>query len=187
MKSWAYTLSFLGLLISTLIWGSTFFILKATLNGINPATLVSYRFSIASVIFAVIVYLRKEKFWAHATHGFILGVFVWITYLSQTFGLRYITASNSGFISGLFIVFVPLFGFLFFNRKPQRMQLTALGVALVGLWFLTGGLKGANIGDFLTLITAVSISLDILVIDKFVKEKKSVAVLSFQQFLLLLS
>src|SRR5258708_14696813 len=108
MKNLAVIFSFLGLLISTSIWGSTFFVIKDTLNGINPVTLVAYRFGIAAIIFAVIVYLKKDKFWAHAKHGFILGIFVWTIYLSQTFGLQYTTASNSGFITGLFIVFVPL-------------------------------------------------------------------------------
>jgi drug/metabolite transporter (DMT)-like permease len=112
----------------------------------------------------------------------MLGAFLWIQYLCQTLGLKYTTASSSGFITGLFIIFVPLFSLLFFRRKPKAMQLIALGVALCGLWFLTGGLKDINIGDLLTFITAISIGLYILVIDKFVKEKKSIIVLNFQQF-----
>jgi drug/metabolite transporter (DMT)-like permease len=182
MKNFTSSLSFVGLLIATGIWGSTFFVIKDTLNTIHPVTLVAYRFAIAAAIFFLIVYIRKEKFWAHAKHGVILGLFVWSIYTLQTLGLQYTTASNSGFITGLFIVFVPLFGLLFFKRKPKVMQLSALAIALVGLWFLTGGLKSINIGDILTLLTAIGIGLNILVIDKFVKEKKSVAVLCFQQF-----
>ncbi len=179
----ATSLSFLGLLITTAIWGSTFFITKGALNSINPVTLIAYRFGIAAFIFAIIVFVRKERFWDHAKHGFILGIFSWVIYMFQTLGLQYTTASNSGFITGLFIIFVPLFGLIFFKRKPKAMQFIALAIALAGLWFLTGGLKSINLGDLLTLITAISIGLNILVIDKFVKEKKSVAVLGFQQFL----
>lgn len=182
MKNITSSLAFFGLLIATAIWGSTFFIIKDTVANINPVTLVAYRFALAALIFAVIIIFRKENFFAHAKHGLILGVFVWVIYLCQTLGLQYTTASNSGFITGLFIIFVPLFGFLFFKRKPKVMQLVSLAIALVGLWFLTGGLKGINYGDILTLVTAIAIGLNILVIDKFVKEKKSVAVLSFQQF-----
>lgn len=183
MKKLSITFSFLGLLISTSIWGSTFFIIKDTVNNINPVTLVAYRFGLAALIYAIFVIVRKEKLWTHAKHGLILGIFVWVIYLFQTLGLQYTTASNSGFITGLFIVFVPIFGLLFFRRAPKMMQLVALGIALIGLWFLTGGLKGINKGDLLTLVTAITIGLHILVVDKFVKEKKSVAILGFQQFL----
>ncbi len=183
MKKFSSSFSFVGLLISTSIWGSTFFIIKDTVSSINPVTLVAYRFALAALIYACIVLIKKENLWAHAKHGFVLGVFVWIIYLSQTLGLQYTTASNSGFITGLFIVFVPLFNLLFFGRKAKAIQLVALSIALVGLWFLTGGLKTINPGDLLTLVSAIVISLNILFIDKFVKEKKSVAVLGFQQFL----
>lgn len=182
MKHVTSKFAFLGLLTTTLIWSSTYFIIKDALVDIHPATLVAYRFSLAAAIFAVIVFVRKQNFFDHAKHGFILGIFVWLIYFSQTLGLQYTTASNSGFITGLFIVFVPLFNLLLFKKKPKVMQLGALGVAFIGLWFLTGGLHGLNIGDVLTLVTAVVIALNILTIDKFVKEKKSVAVLSFQQF-----
>ncbi len=175
------SLSFLGLLISTAIWGSTFFVIKDTLHAIHPVALVAYRFSIAALLFALIAFVTKQKLWVHAKHGFILGLFIWFIYLFQTLGLQYTTASNSGFITGLFIVFVPLFGALLFKKKSTAMQIVSLGIALIGLWFLTGGLKTINIGDVLTLVTAIAIGLHILVIDKFVKEKKSVAVLGFQQ------
>lgn len=182
MKKLTTSLSFFGLIISTAIWGSTFFIIKGAVNSINPVTLVAYRFAIATIIFAFIVYFRKENFFAHAKHGFILGIFLWIQYIFQTLGLKYTTASNSGFITGLFIVFVPIFGVLFFKKKPTVMQIIALTIALFGLWSLTGGLKAINIGDLLTLITSMSVGFYVLIVDKFVKEKKSVAVLNFQQF-----
>src|SRR5690348_5943867 len=116
MKSLRTPLSFIGLLVSTAIWGSTFFIIRNTVTAINPITLVAYRCTIAAIIFAAIVYLRKESFLAHAKHGFILGVFLWVQYIFQTLGLKYTTASNSGFITGLFILFLPIFGLLFFKR-----------------------------------------------------------------------
>lgn len=182
MKSWKNSLSIVGLLVSTAIWGSTFFIIKDAVNTINPVTLVAYRFTIATIIFGCLALVRKEKLWLHIKHGCILGILLWIQYIFQTLGLTYTTASNSGFITGLFIIFVPIFGLLFFKKRPTFMQISALMVALIGLWFLTGGLRYINTGDLLTLITAVSIGLYILTVDKFVKEKKSVIVLNFQQF-----
>jgi drug/metabolite transporter (DMT)-like permease len=62
------------------------------------------------------------------------------------------------------------------------MQILALFVALIGLWFLTGGLKTPNYGDLLTFVTAIASAFYILAVDKLVKEDKSIVTLNFQQF-----
>src|SRR4051794_30990549 len=80
------------------------------------------------------------------------------------------------------MIFVPILGCLFFKKKPTFMQIVALIVALIGLWFLTGGLKTINYGDLLTLVTAIGSALYILVVDKFAKEGRNVFILNFQQF-----
>jgi drug/metabolite transporter (DMT)-like permease len=176
-------LSSAGLLIVTAIWGSTFFIVKNTLNSVDPIALVAYRFSIAAAIFAGFIFLKREKFWFQFQYGFVLGFLLWLQYIFQAIGLKYTTASNSGFITGLFIIFVPLFGPLFFGKKPTFMQILAPFVALIGLWFLTGGLKSINYGDVLTLVTAIASAFYLLTVDKFVKEGKNIVILNFQQFL----
>lgn len=181
-KNFKIPLSSAGLLINTAIWGSTFFIVKDMLNSINPITLVAYRFSIAAAIFAGFIFLKREKFWFQFKHGFILGFLLWVEYTFQTIGLKYTTASSSGFITGLFMIFVPIFGFLFFAKKLTFMQIVALIVAFIGLWFLTGGLKSINYGDLLTLVTAIGSAFYILVVDKFAREGKNVFILNFQQF-----
>jgi drug/metabolite transporter (DMT)-like permease len=181
-ENFKYSLSSAGLLIVTAIWGSTFFIVKDTLNSINPIALVTYRFGIATAIFAGLICLKQGKFWSQFRYGFVLGCLLWLQYTFQTIGLQYTTASSSGFITGLFVIFVPLFGPLFFGKKPTLMQTLALFVALIGLWFLTGGLKSINYGDLLTLITTIAGAFYLLTVDKFVKENKSIFTLNFQQF-----
>jgi drug/metabolite transporter (DMT)-like permease len=64
-KNFKTPLSFAGIFMNTVIWGSTFFIAKDILNSINPITLVAYRFSIATAIFAGLVFIKQEKFWVH--------------------------------------------------------------------------------------------------------------------------
>ncbi len=172
----------LGLLYAAAIWGSTFFIVKESLKHIDPVMLVGYRFLLAAIILGFIVYFQKKRLFNNWKHGFVLGFILWLLYISQTIGLKYTTASNSGFITGLFILFVPIFSMMFFRTKLSIAKLFSVFLALLGLWLLTGGLKEINIGDMLTLIAAVTYAFHILFADKYIKKKSDPYVLSFQQF-----
>ena len=55
--------------------------------------------------------------------GAIAGIFLWLGYILQTFGLKYTGAGKSGFITGLYIVLVPLLGAAIFRRWPQTREL----------------------------------------------------------------
>ncbi len=172
----------LGLLYAAAIWGSTFFIVKESLNSIDPVVMVGYRFSIAALILAIFLKFKKKELFTNFKEGFILGFLLWSLYIPQTIGLGYTSASNSGFITGLFIVFVPLFTFLFHKKLPSLLKNIAIMFSLIGLWFLTGGLKDANFGDLITLITAVFYAAHLFTADLFVKKEIDPIVLSFQQF-----
>lgn len=176
-------ISDLGLLYAAAIWGSTFFIVKDSLQHIDPVTLVGYRFLLAAFLLGLYLLFKKINLFSNMKYGFILGVFLWLLYVPQTIGLGYTSAANSGFITGLFVAFVPLFSFLFFKQIPSVMRLIAVGLSLAGLAVLTGGLKEINIGDSLTIITAMAYAIHILFADKYVKGNLNPLVLSFQQFL----
>ena len=106
----------LGLVYCAAIWGSTFFIVKESLFNVNPVMLVAYRFLIAAIILAL--FLNKKKLFENWKQGLILGTLIAILYLTQTLGLKYTTASNSGFITGLFIIFVPIFSISLLLSQP---------------------------------------------------------------------
>lgn len=171
-----------GLLYAAAIWGSTFFIVKESLYSINPVAMVGYRFSIAAFILAIFLKFKKRALFTNLKEGFILGFLLWALYIPQTIGLSYTSASNSGFITGLFIIFVPLFTFLFKKEFPSLLKNIAILLSLIGLWFLTGGLEEANFGDLITLITAVFYAAHLFTADLFVKKDIDPIVLSFQQF-----
>ncbi|KAA3601577.1 MAG: DMT family transporter [Calditrichaeota bacterium] len=171
-----------GLLYAAAIWGSTFFIVKESLDSIDPVVMVGYRFSIAALVLAIFLKFKKKALFTNFKEGLILGFLLWSLYIPQTIGLGYTSASNSGFITGLFIVFVPLFTFLFQKKLPSFLKNVAILLSLIGLWFLTGGLKDANFGDLITLITAVFYAAHLFTADLFVKKEIDPIVLSFQQF-----
>ncbi len=176
-------LSDLGLLYAAVIWGGTFIIVKDSLETIDPVTLVGYRFLLAASILAVFLRPKGIPLFSNLKTGLTLGFFLWLLYIPQTIGLRYTTASNSGFITGLFIVFVPILNYLFFRQIPNLIKIISVGLALCGLWYLTGGLAEINLGDAITLISAGTYAVHILLADKYIKAEINPYVLSFQQFL----
>jgi drug/metabolite transporter (DMT)-like permease len=174
----------LGLFYSAAIWGSTFYLVKDALSGIDPVMLVAYRFLIAGVLVLGYLLVTGRKVWVGLGKGAILAVLLWFLYIPQTIGLQYTTASNSGFITGLFVIFVPIFMRTVFRRKPSWLEWLASAVALAGLWVLTGGLTDMNTGDGLTLLAAVTYALHLLFADRYLRTGLSPLVLSCQQFLI---
>lgn len=173
-----------ALLISaTVIWGATFFIIHDNLNGINAVTLTAYRFLLAAVPLCIYLLLTGRNIFAHACSGCLLGILLAIFYLTQTLGLIYTTASNSGFITSLIIVFIPIFNFVFWRKIPALEQFVAIGLSLLGLWLIASdnGQLTLNIGDLLTIVAACAGSLQIIMIDKCLQKNMDPWVLNFQQ------
>jgi drug/metabolite transporter (DMT)-like permease len=172
-----------GLLYAAAIWGSTFFIVKESLKFIDPIILVGYRFIIASALVALLCVITKRPLFKNIKKGLVLGIFIWLLYIPQTIGLGITTASNSGFITGLFVAFVPIFSFLIFRKVPSLIGIIATLISLSGLWILTGGMTDINNGDLLTLLAAMTYAIHILYVDKFLQEGNDPFTLCFQQFL----
>ncbi len=171
----------LGLIYCAAIWGSTFIVTKAALNAVDPLVMVGIRFAVSAALLLPWA-LRRPSFKAHIKEGFLLSLFLSTLYLTQTVGLLYTTASNSGFITGLFIIFVPVFMYLLRRQKPTRLQAASAALALAGMWLLTGGASGFNLGDALTLAAAASYAVHLVVTDKFVKAEADTVLLAFHQF-----
>jgi drug/metabolite transporter (DMT)-like permease len=178
------TVADLGLFYAAAIWGSTFYIVKDALSGIDPIILVAYRFLLAGTIMLAVLLATGRPVLKHLGSGIALAIVLWLLYATQTVGLKYTTASNSGFITGLFVIFVPIFMWTLFRRKPSVMEWGASGVALIGLWILTGGMTDINLGDILTLAAAVTYALHVLMADKYLKAGVDPLVISCQQFLI---
>lgn len=110
-------ISDLGLLYAAAVWGATFFIVKDSLKNVDPVVLVGDRFLLAAILLGTYLLFRRVNVFSHIKYGLILGIFLWLLYVPQTIGLKYTSAANSGFITGLFVAFVPIFAFLFFSWR----------------------------------------------------------------------
>jgi drug/metabolite transporter (DMT)-like permease len=173
----------IGLFYSAAIWGSTFIMVKAAIGDINPVTLVAYRFLLAGIILLIVLVIKGEPVFKHIGKAFFMGVILWLLYIPQTIGLKYTSASNSGFITGLFVAFIPIFLRVIFKTKPSVMEVLAAVVSLGGLWVLTGGMSDINIGDILTVLAAVTYALHVLYTDRYMKSGINPFVFACQQFL----
>ena len=171
----------IGLFYCAAIWGSTFIVTKGALDSVDPVVMVGIRFVISAALLLPWVLKRRNRT-RHMAEGFFLAVFLASLYLTQTCGLVYTTASNSGFITGLFIIFIPVFMFLFRREKPTGLQGLSALLAIAGMWLLTGGARGFNAGDALTLVAAASYSVHLIITDKYVKASADAVLLVFHQF-----
>lgn len=176
----------LALVYCAAVWGATFFMVKDALAGVDAVALVGYRFLLSAALLGPWV-LRRARGgggWSRrmlkdsaALAGLLLAL-----YVSQTVGLRSTSASNSGFITGLFVLFVPALMFVFKAEAPTPSQRVAVGLSLAGLWLLTGGLSGFNRGDALTLISALTYAGHLLLTDRCVRAGHDTVWLAFHQF-----
>jgi drug/metabolite transporter (DMT)-like permease len=171
-----------ALIFNTLIWGGTFALIKNALTDISPVLFVGLRFGLATLLFLPFVYKHlKNTNRKTLIAGSILGVFYFSGFITQTIGLNLTTATKSGFITGTFVVFIPILQLVIEKRKPKWFNLVGVGFVLIGLVMLSS--KGNNVfeffeqigsdfnlGDLFTLICAMLFAFQVVYVDIFTKK-----------------
>lgn len=158
-----------GILLVTVVWGSTFVVTKNSMDVIAPTYLLAYRFTIAVAGLTIIFWkvVRSMSF-KDLKYGCILGVLLFISYYFQTYGLKFTTASKNAFITTLYVIIVPFLHWLFNRVKPRKNNLIAAVIAVIGLALIT--LKGdlsVNLGDLLTFICSFLYALHMVFVDRY--------------------
>jgi drug/metabolite transporter (DMT)-like permease len=146
----------LTLWTTCLIWGTAFPLAKLGLRDASPMAFGCARFVLASVLLLPFVRGTTRAEWRH---GAVLALLLSLGFGLQTIGLNLTTPSRSGFITALYLVFVPLILWLIDRSLPDRLAALALVIALAGMFLLTrrdGEGGGPNLGDFLTLLSSIS-------------------------------
>lgn len=169
----------LALLGATVIWGSTFVAEKIALRDISPVLLVVVRFWLATMLVAALWLPRLRKMTRGALRdGLVLGLTLFLGFLFQTIGLAFTTASRSGFITALTVVFVPFVVIMLVRKLPSLWAWFGVVLAAIGLWFFTQPkLGGINKGDFLTLLCAVSFAFQIALLEVYTRRHDVVQLL----------
>ncbi len=159
----------LSLLMVAFIWGSTFSLIKVTLTEMPVFWFLFLRFSIAFLFFIPLLTNkfklidRETLYW-----GVLLGFVLFLGYAFQTAGLKFTTSINSGFITGLFVVFTPIICALIFRWFPHWASVVGVVVAFFGLSLLTLSSRLTfNYGDLLTLFAAFSYAVYIVLVGRY--------------------
>ncbi len=175
----------LSLAIVALIWGTTFVVVKRALSEISTLYFLAIRFWLAALcMFLMFIGPFRKAGWRSVRRGLrggaAAGLFLWLGYVFQTFGLKYTTAGKSGFLTGFYIVLVPLIGACIYRKWPQVPELAGIGIATIGMMVLTipsvGKQFQVNRGDLLTLACAVAFACHLLVLGYYSQRERFEAV-----------
>lgn len=145
-----------GILLSvSVIWGSAFVIMKDTLHRQDVNSFLACRFILAALVMAI---ARPQAF-KHfdkkfLVRGVILGTLLGCGYIFQTFGLTLTTVAKTGFITGLYAVFTPLIAAGILKKHISKVQWLSVGLAAIGLAFLSLNGLSIGLGEFLVVISA---------------------------------
>ena len=143
-----------ALAANTVVWGSTFVLVKAALDDVSAVLFLALRFSMAAAVLLVLFRgaWRTPGAFRQILAGSLAGLFLFSGYVFQTLGLHLTTAPKSAFITGLTSAMVPLLAACVYRVRPQVSEVVGVLVAIAGLGLLTlrGSLNSINAGDLLT-------------------------------------
>lgn len=173
----------LGLLIVAIIWGSGFVASQMALDsGLTPNQIMTLRFFIASVLMMAISFKKIKNASKEAIkYGVIIGMFLFIAFSFQTYGLMHTTPSKNAFITAINVVIVPFIGYLIYKRKLDVISIVSSIIAIVGIGILSLEADlSFNLGDFLTLICAVGFAMHIFFTGEFAKDHDPILLTTIQ-------
>lgn len=174
----------LALFFTAIFWGLGFVFMDIALDELNTFSILTIRFLGSALIIFVLAYkviIRAKK--QDVINGAILGIFLFLAFAFQTYGLVFTSASRNAFLTAANVVMVPLIMFLVYKQKiTNNIKLGSI-LMFLGIGFVSGlGTTGFNIGDALTLICALFFALHIIFISKFLTDKNLYVIVCMQMF-----
>ncbi len=173
-----YNQAVLELTCAGIIWGASFTLVRWALESFSASTLIFWRFVIAFTIGEVGLYLFNRKIfqssWSDVRLATWAGLFLGVSLFLQTYGLNFTTATNSGFITSLYVVIIPfILAFVFKQKLVSRHFILSL-LAFIGMAFLLE-MKNFHLdkGELLTLAAAFTAAFQIIYVGRNATQAKS--------------
>jgi drug/metabolite transporter (DMT)-like permease len=168
-----------ALVVCSLLWGTTFVIVKNSLEHVSVFLFLAIRFTLAATLMAAfrrraLRRLQKDELLA----GGALGFFMFCGYAFQTAGLQFTTPAKSGFVTGSSVVLVPLLLGIFWGKRLTPWIYAGATAAAIGLYFLTVPVEGIahlNRGDLLTFAAAAFYAVHIILVGEYTREHGAAA------------
>ena len=174
-------LLYAGLLATTAVWGGSFVVMKDSLERQDVYSFLASRFILA----ALFMFLYRPNSLKGLDRKFILratlaGLLVGSGFIFRTFGLIKATVSNTGFITGLYLVFTPLIAWVILKKHVVKIQWLAVAVATIGLYLIAYNGISIGIGEILVLISAILFAAQIVAISEWSDGKNAYALTLIQ-------
>lgn len=170
------------LILTTLIWGSSFVILKSALDSITPLWVLAIRFSGAAILMLIACLPRLKKLdKRYVTGGCLMGLCLSAAYILQTYGLVYTTPGKNAFLTTTYCILVPFLYWIISGKRPDKYNIIAALVCLVGVGFVClGNDLSINIGDMLTILCGLFYGLHIIVTSRTAENRDPVLITMLQ-------
>ena len=175
------------IIAATIIWGSSFVIMKDVTNSISPAWILAVRFTAAAVIMAVVMLRHRAVYFerSHVAYGLLFGLAMFLAYYAQTIGITDTTPGKNAFLTGTYCVIVPFLAWVVFHRRPNRFNVVAALLCIIGIGLISlgegDGLLSMRFGDAMTLVGALFYAVHIVLVSQFAPGR-DVFVLTMWQF-----
>ena len=184
LPAWAY----MGMLLAAAaFWGMGTVVIKDTIDTFPPLWLVGIRFTLAGLISTAVCWRRVKRNLNRDTLaiGALLGAFVALSYLFNTSGLVFTTASKSVFYTNTYCIMMPFIIWAIMHRAPQGAHFGAAGLCVAGIALVTFAYGfdslNFNVGDAITLCSALAVGIHLALVARF-SQGRDVLVLTCIQF-----
>jgi drug/metabolite transporter (DMT)-like permease len=178
----------LFLLFSGAIWGAGFVAQSTAMDAIGPLWFVGLRFAIATLVAAPLALWEarkaQEPMAKSGIAAFVLiGLALFAGATTQQIGILTTSVTNSGFLTGLYVVFVPVLTVVLLRKKPHWIIWPGATLALLGIFLLSGGqFASLTGGDYLTIVCALFWAIQLMLIGIFAGSTGRPMALSMTQF-----
>lgn len=168
----------LMLVLVTLSWGLSYYTMDICLTEMDPFNLNAFRFLGAFLVAGIIAFPKlKSVNRTTLLYSVIVSISLVFVYTGATFGVKYTTLSNSGFLCALTVIFVPILELIIFRKVPQKKTIIAVTMSLIGIMLLTlkddFSINMENLkGDLLCIMCAVAYAADLILTEKAVSHEK---------------
>ena len=169
------------LLLLTVIWGLSFTLVKTALADISPILFLAIRFWLGSLLLVPFLFSGFSKINTDVLkRGFLLGLFMFLGMTLQTLGLKYTSASKSGFITGLAVLIVPVLVVIIERKLPKKASIAGVVLATAGIFLLTHPANMAfNKGDLYTVLCAICFAFQIIFVEILVRKGEEIILAFF--------
>ena len=173
----------IALFITTIIWGTSFVILKTTLDSVGTLWVLAIRFSVSAAILGLVAGKKLCKMGKRLCKGSILmGLCLAAAYIFQTYGLFFTSPGKNSFLTAVYCVLVPFMAWGVYKRRPDAANILAAFLCITGIGFVSLGesLSNINIGDVLTLICGIFYAMQIIIMEQYVGQGDALSISTVQ-------